>query len=80
VNIEDRLPPEVVAATHTERFVPKKWETVQDGVFSYMFANLMGSLVCVFKLHETVWVVCRVPRPTRGKSRHQLLPHDPLPF
>lgn len=81
VNIEDRLPVEIVAATYTERFRPKRWNTIQEGVFSYMFIKLMdGRLACVFKIHETVWVACVVPRPSRGKSRYRAPAQDRLPL
>lgn len=81
VNIEDHLPPEIAAANYTERFKPKRWTTVQEAVFSYIFVELMdGRLACVFRIHETVWAACVVPRPARGKSRYRTPAQDQLSF
>lgn len=69
-----QVPAQVFISTYSERFRPKKWRTVQPGVFAYMFARLQdGSLSCILRWHETLWVTCVVPHPS-GKRGRRLQP------
>ena len=78
-NIRDQRPPEIIAATHSERFLPKKWQHIQPGIFSYIFVRHsfdQSRLTCVVDVHSTAWLVASfpspIPVPSNGrKTRHR---------
>jgi hypothetical protein len=49
----------ILLMAHNERFRPKRWVTVQKGVFAYMFVRNwiwddFGRVFCIMKFHETI--------------------------
>jgi hypothetical protein len=61
----------LIALTHTERFMPKRWCRFQPGIFEYIFVREPGGadLVCVMNFHDTLWAAVRCPaarRPRQG--------------
>lgn len=62
---------QLLLATHTERFQPKRWSHVQRGVFSYIFVRnwqTSHQLTCVMDFHGEFWGAARVPIPSRGPA------------
>lgn len=81
-NIEESRPVATFVSTFTEHFRPKRWTTVQEGVFSYIFVRPMQSqrhLCCIMDFHSTAWGVAHVPIPRRFRSRRRTK-SDPLQF
>lgn len=72
----EQVPAEVFISTYSERFRLKRWRIVQPGVFAYIFARLQdGSLSCIVRWHETLWVTCVVPHPS-GRRGRKLQPNQ----
>jgi hypothetical protein len=73
---ELRPPVPLVAATYTERFLPKRWTRVQPGIFSYIIVRDptdWGRLCCIMDFYETAWGVAMFPQPTRwSKQQHRV--------
>jgi hypothetical protein len=82
----------IVVMAHTERFRPRRWRHVQavaiDGrkfqVFDYMFVrnwvwSHFGSLVCLLRIHQTLWAAFRCPNPSsrRTKTRGRYAANSP---
>ena len=79
-NVEGRVPTEAFLAAYSERFEPKRWTVVRRCVFEYMFANQIDRrLGCIIKWHDTLWVTCIVPRPSRGHSKKRVSGQEELP-
>ena len=75
------VPAHIFVSTFTERFRPKSWKTIQPGVFAYLFCRLGdGSLACVIRWHETLWITCVVPQPGRGHGKARTPAQEPLPL
>lgn len=73
-NIEDKRPAEIIVASHSESFVPKRWVCIQRGVFRHQFvrSSLRDKLlICIMDFHQTLWGVVSVPVPSRGGRRKQ---------
>ncbi len=70
----DPSPPyEILLKVHNERFISKRWEVVQAGVFSYIFVRIGSNpsvLHCLLNFYGTLWadVECPWPAGTRGLS------------
>jgi hypothetical protein len=67
-NIEDKRPADIIVASHTEKFIPKRWNNVQRKVFRFQFVQSFRSeqrLICFMDFHQTLWGVTSVPFPSR---------------
>jgi len=65
-NIKDYRPIDVFLNTFSERFRGKRWETMQQSIFSYIVVrdfNNRGKLCCVIDFHSTIWGVAYFPYP-----------------
>ena len=70
--LRDDRPLPYFISTFTERFQPKRWQTVQPGVFSYIFVrdpNHSGTVWCLMDFHRSFWGVVHFPRSRAGKVR-----------
>jgi hypothetical protein len=70
-NIREDRPAPVFVSTFTERFKPKIWETVQKGIFSYIFVRNPSTgpaLWCILDVHSTLWAVIGAVSPKRNLS------------
>lgn len=73
-NIEDRRPLDVILASHSERFLPKRWVNIQRKVFRYQFVRAppqKGRLFCIMDFHQTLWGVVSIPTPSLGERKKQ---------
>lgn len=71
-NAEETRPNEVFMLTHTEKFSPKKWNHIQNGVFSYIIVRdwrRNNKLTMILHIHNTAWCVIEIPSPQRGKNK-----------
>ncbi len=62
----NQLPVHYFVATFTERFKTKRWRSVQNGVFSYIFVRdpiQIGKVLCVMDIHQSFWAVVHFPNP-----------------
>jgi hypothetical protein len=73
-NIEDKRPAGIILASHSEKFVSKRWHLIQRGVFRYQFVKSSlhaKRLICIMDFHQTLWGVVSVPIPSRSERRKQ---------
>ena len=69
-NAEETRPNEIILLTHSEKFKPKKWITIQDNVFSYIIVRdwrRNNKLTMIMQIHNTAWFVIKIPYPTSDK-------------
>ena len=72
----------ILLMAHNERFRPKRWTTIQKGVFAYMFVRNwiwgdFGRLFCVMKFHDTIRAAVGCPwtrRTVDNVDSQQILP------
>jgi hypothetical protein len=64
-NIQEKRPAELFMLGYTERFLPKKWTTIQSDVFSYIVVRnwTNNKLTMVFHIHNAVWCIIEIPYP-----------------
>lgn len=55
-----------------ECFSTRYWIIIQTGIFEYLFTQIDGKLYCIVNWHNTLGVICMVPRPRRGKGKSHL--------
>lgn len=70
--MKDYRPVVLITSTHSERFEPKRWRHVQEGVFSYIFVRYpqsYGHLICIMDFHQSMWGAVRLAQPRRGSAR-----------
>lgn len=69
---EETRPAEIFMLTHSERFRPKKWNHIQEDVFSYIVVRDWrrgNKLTMIFHIHNTAWAVIEIPTP-RGRKKY----------
>lgn len=69
---QDARPLPYFLATFTERFNPKRWNTVQSGVFSYIFVRdptHSSTVWCMMDFHGSFWGIVHLPRMHTGRIR-----------
>lgn len=65
-------PPEIFLLTYSEKFQPKKWTTIQKGVFSYIVVRdwrRNNNLTMIFHIHNTAWCIIEIPYPSSTKTK-----------
>ncbi len=80
-NIMDHRPTELFLSIHSERFEPKRWHTIQHGVFSYIFVRNpsdSSTLLCVMDIHSTAWATALLPLPVPTTKRSRRIPVSQL--
>lgn len=68
---EDTRPSEIILLTHSERFQPKKWNHIQNDVFSYIIVRdwrRNNKLTMIFHIHNTAWAVIEIPSANGKKT------------
>lgn len=61
-------PAEIFLLTYSEKFIPKKWTSIQKNVFSYIVVRdwrRNNKLIMIFKVHNSVWCLVEIPSPSR---------------
>lgn len=69
--VEETRPSEIILLTHNERFQPKKWNHIQNDVFSYIIVRdwrRNNKLTMIFHIHNTAWAVIEIPSPNGKKT------------
>jgi hypothetical protein len=73
-NIEESRPNELIIESHSESFIPKRWNNYQRRVFRYQFVRAFGlekRLFGIMDFHQTLWGVVSIPIPTRAERKKQ---------
>ena len=81
-NIMDSRPPARILATHTEKFAPKRWDSIQKGIFSFIVVRdkmADNCITCIMDFHETLWGVVEFPEPSAISRRGTKKPRKKLP-
>jgi len=69
--VVDLRPDEVFLLTYSEKFIQKKWTTIQKDVFSYIVVRDWrrgNQLTMIFHIHNSVWCVVEIPNPRSIKD------------
>ena len=71
--IEDLRPPYVLMAAFTERFLPKRWTTIQRDVFAYTFVRHPADgrkQLCLLGFYGEAWGAVESPHWLAGEDLH----------
>lgn len=82
-SIEETRPAAIFMLTYSEKFLLKKWTTIQENVFSYIVVRDWrrgNKLTMIFHIHNTVWCVVELPYPTSNKSYSKKTMDSTLPL
>lgn len=76
-SVDETRPAEIFLLTYTEKFVLKKWNTIQFDVFSYIIVRdwrRNNKFSMIFHVHNTAWFIIEIPFPNSGKySKRKLI-------
>lgn len=73
-DVTEMRPAEVFMLVYGEKFKPKRWTTIQPGVFSYIVVRDWrrgNKLSMIFEIHHTIWAVIDIPAPNYRLKRQR---------
>jgi hypothetical protein len=70
--IIDTRPAEVVLLTNDDKFMPKRWTSIQKNVFDYIVVRDWrrgNKYSMIFNIHNTLWALIEIPFPNYRKRK-----------
>ena len=74
--VEETRPAEIFMLTYSENFRLKKWNTIQNNVFSYIVVRdwrRNNKLTMIFHVHNFAWCVIEIPYPASDKRTKRII-------